>query len=154
MKITNLTKLIIRFLGGGKIDFPTNNLREVEIEPFDGEGGETMDFKTYCDTIIRNYLIDSNIDVEDVVMPDIYIQFIGEGDEFTTNGDYLKPYLPIIPLYNNTLVIDESKKYINGETDLITGILNENILVPGSSAKKNDSFDLVENYCTVIARVG
>ena len=86
-------------------------------------------------------------------MPDTYIQFTGEGDEVTTDGDYLKPYLPILALYNNTLVIDESKTYINGQFDIIFDILNENILVPGNSAGKDDSFDLVENYCTVIQRV-
>ena len=47
MKITNLTKLIIRFLGGGKIDFPTSNLREVEIEPFDGGASDDDNNKIY-----------------------------------------------------------------------------------------------------------
>lgn len=46
MKITNLTKLIIRFLGGGIINFPTKHLKEIEIEPFDGEGGSSVDLTT------------------------------------------------------------------------------------------------------------
>ena len=114
-----------------------------------------MDFKTYCDTIIRNYLIDNNIPVEDVVIPDAYIQFTGTGDDdFTMDGDYLNPYFTTIPLYSDTLVIDENKSYISGQFDLIFGIKENNNLVPGNMAGKDDSFDLVENYCVVLQRIG
>lgn len=54
MKVTKLTKLLISFMGGGKIDFPTRHLRDVEIEGdgLDGGGGgqeETDEIKTYLD---------------------------------------------------------------------------------------------------------
>lgn len=56
MKITKLTKLLISFMGGGKIDFPTRHLRDVEIEGdgLDGGGGgqeETDEVKIYLDEL-------------------------------------------------------------------------------------------------------
>lgn len=56
MKVTKLTKLLISFMGGGKIDFPTRHLREVEIEGdgLDGGGGgqeETDEVKIYLDEL-------------------------------------------------------------------------------------------------------
>lgn len=56
MKITKLTKLLISFMGGGKIDFPTRHLKEVEIngDGLDGGGGgqeETDEVKTYLDEL-------------------------------------------------------------------------------------------------------
>lgn len=37
MKLTNLSKLLIKFIGGGLVNFPTRYLKEVEVE---AEGGE------------------------------------------------------------------------------------------------------------------
>ena len=133
-------------MGGGLVNFPTRYLKEVELEGEGGEseGGETMDFKTYCDTIIRNYLIDSNINIaiEDVVMPDAYIQITDE--QFTMDGDYLKPYLSIIALYNDTLVIDESKIYFGGGASIMNPIF-----ISGNNAEKDASIP-IENYCCII----
>lgn len=81
MKFTNLTKLIIRFLGGGKIDFPTSNLREVEIEPFDSEGsggnensGE-FDLDAFKQDIVDNInkFVDDPITTDNIIMPDAFI---------------------------------------------------------------------------------
>lgn len=81
MKITNLTKLIIRFLGGGKIDFPTSNLREVEIEPFDSEGsggnensGE-FDLDTFKQNIVDTYnkAVGDSITIDNIIIPDAFI---------------------------------------------------------------------------------
>lgn len=143
MKFTNISKFIIKFMGGGKINFPFNYLKEVEINgDNDGGSGETMDFKTYCDAAIKNYLIDSNIPIEDVVMPDIYVQF-SLSNEVIEDGDYLKPYLYIAPLYKDTLVINESKKYINGQSGI--GYIT---LGSGNSVEKDTSIP-VENYCII-----
>lgn len=59
MKVTKLTKLLISFMGGGKIDFPTRHLRDVEIEGdgLDGGGGgqEEVDVvKQYIDNVVLN----------------------------------------------------------------------------------------------------
>lgn len=59
MKITKLTKLLISFMGGGKIDFPTRHLREVEIEGDDLDGGgggqEEVDVvKQHIDNVVLN----------------------------------------------------------------------------------------------------
>lgn len=56
MKVTKLTKLLISFMGGGKIDFPTRHLKEVEIngDGLDGGGGgqeETDEVKIYLDEV-------------------------------------------------------------------------------------------------------
>ena len=37
MKFTNISKLLIKFIGGGLVNFPTRYLKEVEVE---AEGGE------------------------------------------------------------------------------------------------------------------
>lgn len=83
MKITNLTKLIIRFLGGGKIDFPTSNLREVEIEPFDGESGNegsgnndeliSNTKMAFANFLNRDIGEGSSYTKDDVELPDKYI---------------------------------------------------------------------------------
>lgn len=81
MKITNLTKLIIRFLGGGKIDFPTSNLREVEIEPFDSEGSGGnenaggFDLDTFKQNIVDtfNKAVGGSITTDNIIMPDAFI---------------------------------------------------------------------------------
>lgn len=57
MKVTNIKKLWIKFIGGGLINFPHENLREVEIDGdgLDGGGGgqeeEIDEVKTYLDEL-------------------------------------------------------------------------------------------------------
>lgn len=72
MKFTNLSKLLIKFIGGGKIDFPTNNLREVEIEPFDGGASDDDNNKIYfpywskpIGFVLSNDFFNSNIEYDD-----------------------------------------------------------------------------------------
>lgn len=55
MKFTNISKFIIRFMGGGKINFPFNHLKEVEINgDSDGESGEGADSSENVIDLIRN----------------------------------------------------------------------------------------------------
>lgn len=56
MKVTNIKKLWIKFIRGGLINFPHENLREIEIDGdgLDGGGGgqeETDEVKTYLDEL-------------------------------------------------------------------------------------------------------
>lgn len=59
MKIQNPTKLDILFKGGGIIKFPVQNLKQIDIEPIDGDGGgsdeESPAELTKID-VVKNYV--------------------------------------------------------------------------------------------------
>lgn len=63
MKFTNISKFIIKFMGGGKINFPFNHLKEVEINgDNDGESGEGGGSSENVIDLIRNlYYTNENI---------------------------------------------------------------------------------------------
>ena len=81
MKFTNISKFIIRFMGEGKINFPFNHLKEVEINgDNDGEGGgdedsEGFDLDAFKQDIVYDYnkSNDTPITIDNVIMPDAFI---------------------------------------------------------------------------------
>lgn len=81
MKFTNISKFIIKFMGGGKINFPFNHLKEVEINgDNDGEGGGgedsgEFDLDTFKQDIvdIYNKFADTPITTDNVIIPDAFI---------------------------------------------------------------------------------
>lgn len=81
MKFTNISKFIIKFMGGGKINFPFNYLKEVEINgDNDGEGGggedsEGFDLDTFKQNIvdIYNKTADTPITTDNIIMPDAFV---------------------------------------------------------------------------------
>ena len=103
MKVTKLTKLLISFMGGGKIDFPTRHLREVEIEGdgLDGGGGDQEEVdvvKQHIDNFVLfskengseiDYL--DNIFYKTYFLEDISISEIPEGHLIgdVNNFDYV-----------------------------------------------------------------
>ena len=68
MKIEHITKLILKFIGGGTIKFPTCFLKWIIVEPCDGDGGDTPgsmsldDFKNFNISVPDNmYWVNRNI---------------------------------------------------------------------------------------------
>ena len=71
MKITNIKKLWIKFIGGGLIKFPHENLREVEIEgdgAEDGGDGQSVDLTTLdysdIDSEFKQFLLNMKNDTD------------------------------------------------------------------------------------------
>lgn len=125
MKITNLTKLIIRFLGGGKIDFPTSNLREVEIEPFDGEGGSEesgnndeliSNTKKMFANFVNNHLKEDPplYTEDDVELPDKYIYINNTDKEIYEVSP--RAGSMAMPLYLKNRDLNENKIIITGSS--------------------------------------
>lgn len=89
MKVTKLTKLLISFMGGGKIDFPTRHLRDVEIEGdgLDGGGGqeEVDEIKMFLDE--RSAEIKSSEDY-------YYSEYSQVLDNFVSKEEYVANPLP------------------------------------------------------------
>ena len=57
MKFTNISKFVIKFMKGGKINFPFNYLKEVEINgDNDGEGGGESPSELTKIDVIENYV--------------------------------------------------------------------------------------------------
>lgn len=86
MKLTNLSKLLIKFIGGGLVNFPTRYLKEVEVEAEGGEndgGGSENDDELLLKTkqIIADYASvhlgngTQEYVADDVKLPDFYIYF-------------------------------------------------------------------------------
>lgn len=75
------TKLKLLFKGGGKIDLTPilKNVRDIEIEPFDCEGGSGesggFDLDTFKQNIVDTYnkTADTPITTDNVIMPDAFI---------------------------------------------------------------------------------
>ena len=109
MKFTNISKFIIKFMGGGKINFPFNNLKEVEINgDNDGEGGgieqNSRDYFPYWSKPIGFIILGddffSNIETDDdgqaFINDDNIVIYPLEdfGPEFVkTNGTYSETVL-------------------------------------------------------------
>ena len=114
-----------------------------------------MDYKTYCDTVIRNYIEDNaeslGFDPSNVVMPDNYVQII-PGEEKTEETivydvDYTKPYYSIKAVYNNDLVINIGKIYIQffNITDM-----QSKVFVNGTQATR---IPIQDDYIGIILRL-
>lgn len=71
MKIENPTKLDIFFQGGGIIKFPVKNLKKVDVEPIDGDGGgdsQSVDLTTLdysdIDSEFKQFLLNMKNDTD------------------------------------------------------------------------------------------
>lgn len=82
MKFTNISKFIIKFMGGGKINFPFNYLKEVEINgdnDGESEGGNEntggFDLDTFKQNIVDIYNKDADtpITTDNIIMPDAFV---------------------------------------------------------------------------------
>lgn len=133
MKFTNISKFIIKFMGGGKINFPFNYLKEVEINgDNDGESGGNensggFDLDTFKQNIVDTYnkIAEASITKDNIVMPDAFIidkNFSRDNDRppislsDTDLTQFLASYLlnvnNVYPLYlKDTLIDNDSNNY-------------------------------------------
>ncbi len=106
MKFTNVKQLIIKFMGGGLINFPTRFLRWVKIngdtdDSDDGGGSSSSDVFFVPATIQPKYFVNEEatepIEIKDYT-PDIFISFLynkediislGVSEEALDNLDYI-----------------------------------------------------------------
>lgn len=119
MKLTNLSKLLIKFIGGGLVNFPTRYLKEVEVEAEGGEndgGGSGNNDKLLLKTkqLIADYASKNfrggthEYVADDVELPDFYIYFDSNDKilyDCSIEMCYLDPQL--IPVYLNSRNIAE-----------------------------------------------
>lgn len=91
MKFTNISKFIIKFMGGGKINFPFNYLKEVEINgDNDGESGGSdentcgFNINTFKQNIVDIYNEDPDTDtpitIDNIIMPNAFLMNDSEQD--------------------------------------------------------------------------
>lgn len=119
MKFTNLSKLLIKFIGGGLVNFPTRYLKEVELEAEGGEndgGGSGNDNELLLKT--KQFIADygsktfgdgtKEYTSDNVELPDFYIYFDRDDKilyECSIEMCYVNPQ--IIPVYLNSRNIGE-----------------------------------------------
>lgn len=119
MKFTNLSKLLIKFIGGGLVNFPTRYLKEVEVEAEGGEsdGGESEnndELLLKTKQLISDYVTrrtGSGTTEYNIELPDAYIVFDGNNgvlydctlEAICTIRDY-----SIFPLYLKSRNITEN----------------------------------------------
>lgn len=125
MKFTNLSKLLIKFIGGGLVNFPTRYLKEVEVEAEGGEsdgGGSGNDdelllkskqlIADYCSKTFGDGT--SKYTADDVELPDFYIYFDTNNKilyDCSLEMCWIDPQ--IIPVYLNSRNIGEDSIIIN-----------------------------------------
>lgn len=113
MKFTNISKFIIKFMGGGKINFPFNYLKEVEINgdnDGESEGGNEntggFDLDTFKQNIVDIYNKDADtpITTDNIIMPDAFVSF--DEQQGATDVDLMQflssssiGLLTVLPLY-------------------------------------------------------
>ena len=76
MKVQNPTKLDIFFKGGGIIKFPVQNLKQIDVEPIDEQGGGSsaeVDYEAIYQ-FYKNKIIESipEESLEDAIIPEHY----------------------------------------------------------------------------------
>lgn len=140
MKFTNLSKLLIKFIGGGLVNFPTRYLKEVELE---GEGGESEGGESgNDDELISNtkkifaaYVNAGNqgetsYTEDNVELPDKYIAVNGTTKEIyevaSCCGIAAPLYLKNRSLNDNNIIINTSN---NPALYKVESILDANVLV-------------------------
>lgn len=130
MKLTNLSKLLIKFIGGGLVNFPTRYLKEVEVEAEGGEsdsGGSGNDNELLLKTkqLIADYGSKTfrggthKYVADDVELPDFYIYFDGNDKilyECSIEMSYINHQL--IPVYlksrnigEDSIIITNNNRY-------------------------------------------
>lgn len=131
MKIQNPTKLDIFFKGGGTIKFPVQNLKQVDIEPIDEQGGEdsqSVDLTTLEYDDIKSYYIDFLLRVKN---DNELLEFMGShAFEFVTDGDdYLKNNI----VFPDTALISTGQGQYMVADDLYFAIFSFSQLQSGNS---------------------
>ena len=131
MKFTNLSKLLIKFIGGGLVNFPTRYLKEVEVEAEGGEsdgGGSGNNDELLLKTkqIIADYATDlfgnqeTPYTTDNVELPDAYIYFDGNNnilydgslELIGCSSGYITPvYLNSRNIPKNSVIIDSHLQY-------------------------------------------
>lgn len=125
MKFTNLSKLLIKFIGGGLVNFPTRYLKEVEVEAeggeSDGEGsGNDNELLLKTKQLIADYGSKTfqggthEYVADDVELPDFYIYFDTDNKilyDCSIEMCYINPQL--IPVYLNSRNIAEDSIIIS-----------------------------------------
>ena len=128
MKFTNLSKLWIKFIGGGLVNFPTRYLKEVEVEAeggeSDGEGsGNNDELLLKTKQLIADYgskTFGSGTDkytVDNVELPDAYIYFDDVGGilyDCSLEAVYISGQ-PLIPLYLKSRNIKQDSIVFRGK---------------------------------------
>ena len=129
MKFTNISKFIIKFMGGGKINFPFNHLKEVEVEAEGGEsdgGGSEDNDELLLKTkqLIADYGSKTfgngthEYVADDVELPDAYIYF-DSNNLILYDCDLEAIYIngqPLIPIYLKSRNIKEDSIIFRGQT--------------------------------------
>lgn len=144
MKLTNLSKLLIKFIGGGLVNFPTRYLKEVEVEAeggeSDGEGSENNDelisntkkiYASYINVINGGETLSYTED--NVELPDKYISVDETAKEIYEAGSYCG-LTTALYLKNRSL----------NDNNIVANISNRPILYKNASIK--DSNILTQNY--------
>lgn len=133
MKIENITKLILKFIGGGTIKFPTCFLKWVIIEPCDGggDGGDTPssmsldDFENFNISVSNDYYVNYNIG--DIIPLDEFldvssVDVLKALTSLSNNSDNFAD--PSVYLYDNK---SEENSYCNHSIIIYpNGLNNEN----------------------------
>lgn len=137
MKIQNPIKLIIKFIGGGVIKFPTKHLRWIDVEPINSSDndGESGDDFPYQPGKVKYWVLDifgegTHIDPEDVnkVIIDGEVILAGKlNDYIDEHWTYKGAPLQFIPMFdkdnfkNNLsfsgIIVDKNEKRIGTYSD-------------------------------------
>ena len=145
MKIQNPTKLDILFKGGGIIKFPVQNLKQIDIEPIDGDGGGNDEespaeltkldvLKNYVNLLYERYNIEFDV-VEETSS--------GDEEEVFDENDNPTGEIITITMKNYTFVPKTSVPivYLNKNS---SGSISKNGS-DGLTLQNTDSSDLSEN---------
>lgn len=134
MKYTNIKKLLIKFMGGGLINFPTRFLRWVKIDgdaEGDDDGGsgnnDSDPIRSFIEKMTYGVCSDYEIDEESGIItikepnniPRIYKADRGFGYNYENDSDTLTSYLGSD---------DETKIVLNGEEIAINDLFDGNRL--------------------------
>lgn len=159
MKFTNLSKLLIKFIGGGLVNFPTRYLKEVEVEAEGGEndggGSGNNDDELISNTkkIYASYVNghsgeETPLYTEDnVELPDKYICVDQTAKEIYEVGSYCglaSPlYLKNRSLNDNNIIADNRNRPILYKD---ATIMNANILLQNFINKSSINLDDYINF--------
>ena len=134
MKVQNPTKLDIFFKGGGIIKFPVQNLKQIDVEPIDEQGGgSSVDLTTLEYDDIKSYYIDFLLRVKNNnelirLMGSQAFEFITDTDDYLKNN-IVFPDVVLLKGYDE----DTGTPQFVRVDDLYFGIFQYNDLQSGNS---------------------
>lgn len=151
MKFTNLSKLLIKFIGGGLVNFPTRYLKEVELEAEGGEsdgGGSGNDDELVLHTkeVIANRY---QVEIDDVKLPEHYVVFKRSENrliEVSKEIAFFEGNLAdtVIAIYSKDTVITKNSVAAHAKTGL--GFVEESVtlnkFIDFSTVKNETSLNL------------